>query len=59
MRQRLLSCGFRPKALQDIHAKALVLEDETGSLGVALTPAANRSDLKQFVRHWAELETGK
>jgi hypothetical protein len=28
-------------------------------LGVALTPAANRSDLKQFVRHWAELETGK
>ena len=28
-------------------------------LGVALTPAANRSDLKRFVRHWAELETGK
>jgi hypothetical protein len=28
-------------------------------LGVALTPDANRSDLKQFVRHWAELETRK
>jgi hypothetical protein len=28
-------------------------------LGVALTPHANRSDLKQFVRHWAELETGE
>jgi hypothetical protein len=28
-------------------------------LGVALTPAANRSDLKRFVRHWAELETEK
>jgi hypothetical protein len=27
-------------------------------LGVALTPAANRSDLSRFVRHWAELEMG-
>jgi hypothetical protein len=27
-------------------------------LGVALTPDANRSDLNQFVRHWAELEMG-
>jgi hypothetical protein len=27
-------------------------------LGVALTPGANRSDLKRFVRHWAELEIG-
>jgi hypothetical protein len=27
-------------------------------LGVALTPAANRSDLNRFVRHWAELEMG-
>jgi hypothetical protein len=27
-------------------------------LGVALTPHANRSDLKPFVRHWAELEIG-
>jgi hypothetical protein len=25
-------------------------------LGVALTPDGNRSDLQQFVRHWAELE---
>jgi hypothetical protein len=25
-------------------------------LGAALTPGANRSDLKPFVRHWAELE---
>jgi hypothetical protein len=25
-------------------------------LGVALTPGGNRSDLQQFVRHWAELE---
>ena len=28
-------------------------------LGVALTPAANRSDLEKFVRHWTELETEK
>jgi hypothetical protein len=27
-------------------------------LGVALTPDANRSDLKPFARHWAELEMG-
>ena len=27
-------------------------------LGVALTPHANRSDRKRFVRQWAELEMG-
>jgi hypothetical protein len=27
-------------------------------LGVALTPGANRGDLKPFVSHWSELEMG-